>query len=130
MKSRSDKLRRLVAVQRHLEQMAEIDLANTTQQRQEVAETIDVVADAMSSLDPLHRSFSAIYSGQMGKLRQRDQMLAGVQQMHEIRVLRERTKGDRLEENMREARSSEDREAADNAIYDLIDQQLTRRDGE
>ena len=88
MKSRSDKLQRLVVVQRHLEQMAEIDLANTTEQRQEVAETMDVVADAMNSLDPLHRAFSTIYSGQMGKLRQRDQMLAGVQQMHEIRVLK------------------------------------------
>ena len=128
MKSRSDKLQRLVVVQRHLEQMAEIDLANTTEQRQEVAETIDVIADAMNSLDPLHRAFSTIYSGQMGKLRQRDQMLAGVQQMHEIRVLKERTKGDRLEEHMLDARSSEDREAADDAIYDLIDQRLTRRD--
>ena len=108
--------------------MAEIDLANTTEQRQEVAETMDVVADAMNSLDPLHRAFSTIYSGQMGKLRQRDQMLAGVQQMHEIRVLKERTKGDRLEEHMLDARSSEDREAADDAIYDLIDQRLTRRD--
>ena len=128
MKSRSDKLQRLVVVQRHLEQMAEIDLATTTEQRQEVAETMDVVADAMNSLDPLHRAVSTIYSGQMGKLRQRDQMLAGVQQMHEIRVLKERTKGDRLEEHMLDARSSEDREAADDAIYDLIDQRLTRRD--
>ena len=56
--SRSEKLKRLVTVQRHLEKMAEIDLANTTRQRQEAAETMDAVADAINSLNPVHRSFS------------------------------------------------------------------------
>ncbi|MCF3639550.1 hypothetical protein LXM94_06165 [Rhizobium sp. TRM95111] len=124
MKSRSEKLKRLVAVQRHLEQMAEIDLATTTQQRQEVAETMDVMAGAINSLDPLHRTFSHIYSAQIGKLRQKDTMLAGVQQMHEMRVLRERTKGDRLEEHMQDARATEDRDREDAALYDLIDQRI------
>ena len=130
MTARSKKLQRLVAVQRHLEQMAEIDLAQTTRQREEVAETMDVVAGAITSLDPLHRSFSPIYSSQLGRLRQRDQMLEGVQQMHEVRVLRERTKADRLEDHMRDARASEDRQADDDAVYDLIDQHLAGRDDE
>lgn len=123
-KSRSEKLKRLVSVQRHLEQMAEIELANTTRQRREVAETMDAVVGAINSLDPVHRGFSRIYSGQFSKLQQTDQMLANVQQMHEMRVVRERTKGDRMEEHMREARAVEDREAADNSIYDLIDQHI------
>ncbi|WP_439615036.1 hypothetical protein [Shinella sp.] len=122
--NRSDKLKRLVSVQRHLEKMAEIDLANTTQQRQEVAETMDAVIGAINSLDPVHRSFSRHYSCQYSKLQQQDQMLANVQQMHEMRVVRERTKGDRMEEHRKEARSAEDREAADNSIYDLIDQHI------
>lgn len=123
-KSRSQKLKRLVTVQRHLEKMAEIDLAGTTRQRQEVAESMDAVVDALNSLDPVHRGFSRIYSGQFSRLQQTDQMLANVQQMHEMRVVRERTKGDRMEDRMREAREAEDREAADISIYDLIDQHI------
>ena len=122
--SRSEKLKRLVTVQRHLEKMAEIDLANTTRQRQEAAETMDAVADAINSLNPVHRSFSRHYSGQYSRLQQQDQMLANVQQMHEMRVVRERTKGDRMEDRMKEARNAEDREAADDSIYDLIDQHI------
>ena len=122
--NRSDKLKRLVSVQRHLEKMAEIDLANTTRQREEVSDTMGVVAGAINSLDPIHRGFSRHYSGQYSKLQQQEQMLANVQQMHEMRVVRERTKGDRMEEHRKEARDAEEREAADNSIYDLIDQHI------
>jgi len=125
--NRSDKLKRLVTVQRHLEKMAEIDLAGTTRQRQEVAETMTVVVDAINSLDPVHRSLSRHYSGQYSRLQQQEQMLANVQEMHEMRVVRERTKGDRMEDRMKEAREAEDRAAADDAIYDLIDQHLAYR---
>ena len=128
-KSRSAKLKRLVAVQRHLEKMAEIDLANTARQRREVAESMTAVVGAINSLNPVHRGFSRLYSGQFNKLQQTDQMLANMQQMHEMRVVRERTKGDRMEEHMREARDAEDREAADNSIYDLIDQHLAYKTG-
>ena len=129
-KTRSEKLKRLVTVQRHLEKMAESDLANTARQRRENAETMEVVADAINSLDPVHRSFSRVYSGQYGKLQQNEQMLANVQQMHEMRVVRERAKGDRMEERMREARDAEDRVAADDSIYDLIDQHIAYRQGD
>lgn len=44
-----------------------------------------------------------------------------------MRVVRERTKGDRMEDRMKEARDAEDRAAADDAIYDLIDQHLAYR---
>lgn len=124
MKTRSEKLKRLVAVQRHLEQMAESELAETSRQRRELAETIDVVVDAMGSASPLHAMFSGHYSSQLGRLAQKDQMLLGIQQVHESRVLKERVKGDRLEENMKDARALEDRESADNAIYDLVDQHV------
>ena len=129
-RSRSEKLKRLVSVQRHLEKMAEIDLATTTRQREEVAETMDAVADAINSLNPVHRSFSRHYSGQYSKLQQQDQMLSNVQQMHEMRIVRERTKGDRMEEHMRDARSAEEREAADASIYDLIDQHIAYKTGD
>lgn len=124
MKSRSDKLKRLVMVQRHLERMAESELAETARQRRVLSETIDVVVDAMGSASPLHAMFSGHYASQLGRLAQKDQMLLGIQQVHESKVLKERAKGDRLEDNMKEARTSEDREAADNAIYDVVDQQI------
>lgn len=124
MKTRSEKLKRLVAVQRHLEQMAESELAETARQRRDLAETIDVVVDAMGSASPLHAMFSGHYSSQLGRLAQKDQMLLGIQQVHEARVLKERVKGDRLEDHMKDARDLEDRESADNAIYDLVDQHV------
>ncbi|APG83482.1 hypothetical protein [Sinorhizobium americanum] len=124
MKARSDKLKRLVDVQRHLERMAESELAETARQRGVLAETIDVVVDAMGSAHPMHRVFSGHYASQLGRLMQKDQMLLGIQQVHEARMLKERAKGDRLEESMKEARMAEDREADDNQVLDLIDQHV------
>lgn len=124
MKSRSEKLKRLVTVQRHLERMAESELAETARTRKEVAETMDVVVDAMGSASELHRAFSGLYSAKLGRLHQHDQMLSGMQQVQEMRVIKERTKADRLEESMQDARNLEDRQAADDAIYDVLDQRL------
>jgi hypothetical protein len=124
VKSRSEKLKRLVTVQRHLEQMAERDLAETARKRRDLAETIDVVVDAMGSASPLHAMFSGHYASQLGRLALKDQMLLDIQQGHETRVLKERAKGDRLEENMKDARVLEDRAEADDAIYDLVDQHV------
>lgn len=122
--TRSQKLKRLVNVQRHLERMAESELAATTRQRAEVGESMDLVIDAIGSMDTVHRLFAQHYSERFGKLMIKDQQLAGMQQLHEMRVLRERAKGDRLEDGMKDARTLEDRESADNDIYDLIEQQL------
>lgn len=122
--SRSEKLERLVKVQRHLEHMAEAELANTTRARQEVQENLNAVVDAIGSLAPIHQIFAGLYSGQISRLTAKDQHLATVQQIHENKMTRERAKGDRLEENMKEARDEENREAEDMAIYDIIDQQI------
>jgi hypothetical protein len=54
----------------------------------------------------------------------KDKQLTGIQQLHEMRLQRERAKGDRLEEGMKEALQSELREADDNAVYDIIDQKF------
>ncbi|MDM9626421.1 hypothetical protein QTL95_10970 [Rhizobium sp. S152] len=120
--TRSQKLKRLVAVQRHLEQMAEFDLAETTRQRDEVNEQMDSVILALGSMDPVHHAFSQGYADRFNRLGIKDQQLTGMQQIHEGRVTQERAKADRLEESMREARDAERREADDNAVYDIIDQ--------
>jgi hypothetical protein len=123
-RSRSDKLERLVKVQRHLEHMAEVELANTTRARQDVQENLNAVVEAIGSLNSVHQIFAGLYSGQISRLTAKDQHLETVQQIHENRMMRERTKGDRLEENMKEAREEERREADDAAVYDVLDQQI------
>jgi hypothetical protein len=122
-RTRSEKLKRLVIVQRHLERMAESDLAETSKVRGEVHQSMDRVIDAIGSMDPVHMVFSSHYADRFGRLTHRDLQLAGIQAMIETRVLTERTKANRLEEHMNEARMLETRESDDNAVYDIIDQQ-------
>ncbi|TWF53385.1 hypothetical protein FHW37_104664 [Neorhizobium alkalisoli] len=122
--TRSAKLKRLVKVQRHMEKMAEQELAATTRHRAEVNEQKEVVIEALGSLEPIHRQFANHYAERYGRLTVKERQLAGVQQIQEMKVMKERTKGDRLEENMKEARDLEDRESADNAIYELIEMTL------
>jgi hypothetical protein len=118
---RSKKLKRLVTVQRHLEQMAEGELAAATRQREELNESMNLVIQAIGSMTPLHMQFSRNYSERFGRLMVKDKQLSGVQQVLEARVMRERTKGDRLEDQMKDARSLEDREKDDNDILDLLE---------
>lgn len=123
-KKRSQKLKRLLSVQRHIERMAENDLAETSRQRVEVNVAMDDVILALGSMDPVHHAFSQNYADRFGRLTIKDQQLTGVQQIHEMRLTRERAKGDRLEDGMKEALEVERREADDNAVYDVIDQQF------
>ncbi|MEB3042742.1 hypothetical protein [Rhizobium mulingense] len=123
-KSRSQKLKRLLSVQRHMERMAENDLAETSRQRIEVNGAMDDVILALGSMDPVHHAFSQNYADRFGRLTIKDQQLTGMQQIHEMRLTRERAKADRLEEGMKEALDAERREADDNAVYDVIDQQF------
>ena len=123
-KTRSQKLKRLLSVQRHIERMAENDLAETSRQRVEVNAAMDDVIIALGSMDPVHHAFSQNYADRFGRLSIKDQQLTGMQQIHEMRLARERAKGDRFEEGMQEALDAERREADDNAVYDVIDQQF------
>ncbi|MGR6432002.1 hypothetical protein [Rhizobium sp. PAMB 3182] len=123
-KGKSEKLKRLVAVQRHLERMAENDLANTARTRRELGESMDVIMTAIGSIDPIHRHMSRNYSERFSRLMTQEQQLSATQKVQESRVMRERAKADRLEDRMRDARTDEAREAEDNAIYDLIDQAI------
>ena len=118
---KSEKLKRLVTVQRHMERMAESDLAFTAQRREENAASMSSVMQAIGSLEPVHRLFAQNYADRFDRLSNADKQLASLQHGQEIMVLRERAKGDRLEENKKDARVFEDRAADDDAIYDLVD---------
>lgn len=123
-KNRSEKLKRLVAMQRHLERIAENELADTTRQRAEVTESMERVMTAIGSVDPVHMAFSIHYAERYGRLMIRDQQLESIQTLIQMKVQQERTKADRLEEHMNDARELEVREADDNAVYDIIDQRF------
>lgn|SRR5690606_3366782 len=118
---RSKKLKRLVSVQRQMEKMAEVELADTTRHRAKVTENMDSLLEALGSVAPVHQMFSKHYSEQYGRLRIRDNQLHNIQQFQENKVLREKTKADRLEDKMKEAREEEQREKDDNAIFELLE---------
>lgn len=119
--SRSAKLTRLVKVQRHLEHMAENELAATTRARAEVADDLEAVVEAIGSVDSIHQLFASIYSGQISRLTAKDQHLQTVQQIQEQKILREKAKADRLAERASDAREAEDNEAQEGAIQELLD---------
>jgi hypothetical protein len=125
--SRSAKLGRLVKVQRHLEHMAENELAATTQARAEIADDLQVVVDAIGSVDSVHQLFASIYSSQISRLTAKDQHLQNVQQAQEQKILREKAKADRLAERAVDARELEDGEAQERAIQELMDIHLVLR---
>lgn len=125
--SRSAKLARLVKVQRHLEHMAENELAATTRARAEVADDLQAVVEAIGSVNSVHQLFASIYSGQISRLTAKDQHLQNVQQVQEQRILREKAKADRLAERAGDAREAEDNEAQEMTIQELLDIHLALR---
>ena len=125
--SRSAKLARLVKVQRHLEHMAENELATTTRARAELAEDLDAVVEAIGSVDSVHQRFTSIYSGQISRFTAKDQHLQMVQQTQEQKILREKAKADRLAERAQDAREAEDNERQEQAIQELLDIHLALR---
>ena len=125
--SKSAKLGRLVKVQRHLEHMAENELAATTRARAEVADDLQAVVDAIGSVDSVHQLFASIYTGQISRLTAKDQHLQTVQQTQEQKILREKAKADRLAERAGDARDMEDGEAQERAIQELLDIHLVLR---
>ena len=89
-KKQSEKLKRLVAVQRHMERMAESDLSTTAKRIEENSVSMDAVMDAIGSLEPLHRLFAQNYADRFDRLSSTDKQLHGLQQVQEMKVMRER----------------------------------------
>jgi hypothetical protein len=119
--SKSDKLRRLVDVQRQLEKLAEYELSVSIARQAEVTSSIMSTIDAISSVDPMHKQFARNYSERLNRLFTRSQQIAAQQSVQETKVLKEKTKGDRLEDRMKEAELAEERLVEDERMYDLVD---------
>jgi hypothetical protein len=118
---RTDKLKRLVTVQHHMERMAEMELSKTTHARQIVGEAMTDALEALTSFNPVHQVFSRSYSSRYGRLQVQDKQLANLQEVNEIKLLKERVKAEKLQEHFLDAQTLEDRETEDKAIEDLME---------
>lgn len=124
---RSQKLERLVRVQRQLERMAENELAHTLREQAAADAARQALIDAMGSLETVHRVMAGHYATRFTTVQGRIRTLSGVQAMQERRVLIEKTKADRLDDAARQASLQEEREEVDEGLLDLLDTTLRTR---
>lgn len=114
-------LRRLVALQRQLQKLAEADLAQANREREEVRRAIENLVAAMSGMTATHRLFPHLYARQLSTLKARDQVLAGQIDLHRARINTERTRGDRVDHRLDQANLDNERHFDDEALFDLLD---------
>lgn len=124
--SRSEKLARLVRVQRQIERMAEYELSLTMRAQAETDATQEALVEAVGSFNPIHAAMSHQYAQRFQKLSARSQMLAGAKGLQESKMLTEKTKADRLADQASQAADAEDRMATDEGLFDLLDGSLKR----
>jgi hypothetical protein len=125
---RSKKLKRLVKVQRHMEKIIENDLAIVVRQREEVAAAMDLTANVMTSLDPIHRGLSHHYLGRFSRLASEERQLTIARKAQEARLAKERGKGNKLDERRKEAVEQEQRAREDDEVYNLLEMMITLKD--
>ncbi len=119
--SRSEKLARLVRVQRQIERMAEYELSLTMRAQAETDATQEALVEAVGSFNPIHAAMSHQYAQRFQRLSARSQMLAGAKGLQESKMLTEKTKADRLADQAGQAAEAEDRLATDESLFDLLD---------
>lgn len=125
--SRADKLARLVRVQRQMERMAETELSHTLHEQGVTDATQEALVEAVGSFNPIHAAMSHQYGLRFQRLSAKSQLLAGTRTIQEKRVLSERTKADRLEDQAGRAAQAEDRLATDETLLELLEGSLQRR---
>lgn len=114
-------LRRLVALQRQLQRLAEADLAQANREREEVCSAIENLVEAMSGMSATHRLFPHLYARQLSTLKARDQMLAGQIDLHRARLNTERTRGDRVDHKLDQVNQDNERHFDEEALFDMLD---------
>ncbi|MEM5471561.1 hypothetical protein WNZ14_07470 [Hoeflea sp. AS60] len=125
--TRSEKLARLVRVQRQIERMAEYELSHTLRAQAETDATQEALVSAVGSFNPIHAAMSHHYAQRFQRLSAKSQMLDGARSVQERRVLTEKTKADRLADQAGLAAAAEDRLESDESLFDLLDSSLQRR---
>ncbi len=124
--TRSEKLARLVRVQRQIERMAEYELSHTLREQAETDATQEALVSAVGSFNPIHAAMSHQYAQRFQRLSAKSQFLAGAKSLQERRMLTEKTKADRLADQAGRAAEAEERLATDETLLDLLDSSLQR----
>lgn len=118
---RARNLQRLAALQSQLHKLAETELAETNRQRIVLGEQIAHLVEVMGGLSQVHRLFPELYARQLDKLKSRERALTAQAQIQEQKVLRERTKQERLGEHLATASAEVERMREDEGLLDLLD---------
>ena len=118
---RARNLQRLAALQSQLHKLAETELAETNRQRIVLGEQIAHLVEVMGGLSQVHRLFPELYARQLDKLKSRERALTAQAQIQEQKVLRERTKQERLGEHLATASAEVERIREDEGLLDLLD---------
>ncbi|TPW26910.1 hypothetical protein [Pararhizobium mangrovi] len=124
----ADKLKRLAAVQRQIETMAELELADANREIARVERQIEDTLEAIGSMRGPHPLFSKDYARRAMALGAQRTRLQGLARVKEKNALAERARGDRLDERHAEARAHETRAGEEEDLYDLLDQRVHRGD--
>lgn len=124
---RSEKLQRILRVQRQLEKLAENDLALLNRERAALDNKRNSIITAIGSLEPVHQAMAAQYARRFSGIETKGQRLVTMKAMQEKRLLIEKTKADRLEESARTAIIAEERIDQDESLLDLLDATLASK---
>lgn len=118
---KSQRLQRIVNIQRQKEKMAEIELADVVNAQRYNQDSMESVLDALGTFDPIHMVCSGHYSKRLSNLDIKKRQLQLHREMQEKNMMKERVKADRLEERVDAFKMNEAREAEDEGLQDLID---------
>lgn len=118
---KSQRLKRLVKIQRQKEKIAGTDLAYILAQQRQAEHSVTSVLDALGTVSPLHSTFAPHYSKRLTMLEMAQKKLGMHRAAQEKKMLTERAKADRLDEKLQDANQSDVQEEEEEALQDLID---------
>lgn len=117
----SERLKRLIKIQRQKEKIAQTDLAFILNRQQQADHSVSNVLDALGSISPLHSTFASHYTKRLTSLETTQKKLQMHRAAQEKKMLTERVKADRLEEKMLRASLDEERHDLEENMQDLLD---------
>lgn len=120
-KKKSERLQRLVTIQRQKEKLAENELAAVLSAQRYNDDSVNSVIDALGKFDPIHMVVSGHYSKRLSSLDTKKKKLDFQRGVQEKNMLTERTKANRLEERADAFKVDESREAEEEGLHDLMD---------
>lgn len=117
----SDRIKRLIKIQRQKEKIAETDLAFILGRQRQNEDSVASVLDALGAINPLHSTFANHYTKRLSSLEIMQKKLQMHRTAQEKKMLTERVKADRLEDKLKSANLDEERGDQEEDMQDLLD---------